>query len=247
MQLIYGSYVHADSEATVQIGRTPVYNDGGQMIGVRERWNVSGFLQAANGAALTTALQQLRLAYAIQGQTIGLFFADGTPTNHILISANCVGGTRVVEGPSFPQGGPSAEYVENGPTFRTYTLAVEGTVLTHIGLLAFNETLSFQGTTGPRVVWKQTLNGFPQRQQTTDRTTQKITQAGSAIGQFAYPVVPGPLWPAYELVEQRNISPGNPKRTGPVGRPTYVEWPVSWRYAFETGVPATGQPNRWLG
>src|SRR5262249_51742549 len=80
-----------------------------------------------------------------------------------LISAVCQGGTRVVRGPSFPQGF-GGEY----STYRTYSLAVEGDVPLRDDniVLAHEESLEFEGTGGPIRVWIPVARGSWVRQPT---------------------------------------------------------------------------------
>ncbi len=46
MYLKYGSYHHADNEASVAISKDGLFARGGMSYGVRERWTISGRLQA---------------------------------------------------------------------------------------------------------------------------------------------------------------------------------------------------------
>ena len=243
MYLKYGAYTHANHECSLVVARTPRFNDGGQQVAVVERWEIAGFIQAASQAALTTALSALASAYALNGQDATLLLDDGvTPTHHQIINANTLGGVRVVQAPSFPQG-RGAEY----STFRSYTITLEAEIPVSGAsslLVFFEEALSFKGG-GPRFVHLQTLTGSPQKQIVAASTPFTATQQGRSIGYASYPTIPAPLWPSSEHVDQRDIAYKSPKRSGPTGSPQYSEYEVSWSYHFEDASSLTGVPNVW--
>jgi hypothetical protein len=241
LYLRYGNYSHATAEASVVIDRIPNFNDGGQQTGYKETWNISGCLQAATQNLLHAEIAILKAAYSIQGQAIGLFFADGNATAHILSTAGTEGGCRVVRGPSFPQG----EGAEAG-LYRTYQISVEADVIDPSAqFISYSETLSFSGG-GPRVAYQTYIYDVPEPFILAAATPYQATQQGQAVGRFAYPVPPGPLWPA-NLMENPQVQLTSPRRKGPVGSPFYTEYPVSWSYRFESASPLTGIPNRWVG
>lgn len=244
MILKYGAYSHANNEASVIVRKTPKFNEGGFAVAMLERWEIAGFLQAANQTALTAAIDSLSAAYAIQGQDLALYLDDGaTRTSHAIASAATIGGTRVVQAPSFPQGA-GAEY----STFRSYAIAVEAEIPT-VGpqtLLFFEESLVFSGG-GPRFVFLQTLNGFPQKQQVAQTTPHQAQQSGRAVGYGAYPFPPAPIWPAAEHRDRRRIDYKTPNRQGTTGaQVSFVEYEVSWAYAFEEATPLSGIPTVWV-
>lgn len=239
----YGSYAHAQNECSLVAAKLPRFNDGGQVVSHVHRFRIEGFLQAASQAALTTALNALKAAYEIQGQDAALLLDDGlTPTHHVLTNSATLGGVRVVEGPSFPEG-RGAEY----GGFRHYRLTLEAEVPVsgYAGLLIFfEESVSFQGG-GPRFVYLQTLTGPPQKQTVADNSPFAAVQSGTSVGYAGYPIVPGPLWPNSEHRGQRHIHYGSPKRSGPAGSPQYSEYEVSWSYQFEDASAMSGVPNVW--
>jgi hypothetical protein len=242
MYLQYGSYRHATNEAAVTITRQTNWNDGGQALGFTESWHITGFLVAASQAALTTALADLKAAYNRQAQNLSLHLDDGTLTNHFLNSAQCIGGTRVTEGPTFPEG-QGAEY----STFRSYSIVVQGEVADpRVRLLTWSESLAFSGG-GPMYVHLQPITGLPVKQQVADATTYRVTQSGEAVGRFTYPSPPGPIWPAALLPHLNQFHQRTPRRSGPIGSPDYTEFPITWSYSFESAVSLRGNPIRWLG
>jgi len=236
MFLQYGSYIHDTNEAAVTIARVPQYNEGGIQTGFRETWRIRGILQAATADLLSISIRLLNVAYSIQDRNIGLFFDNGFPTAHVLLSSRTLGGIRVVDGPNWPEG-EGAEY----STFRTYEITLEGDVPDRrIGLLAWTESITFSGG-GPRFVMQQPLNGIPVRQKVAEATPFQAQQVGAAVGHFSYPIASAPLWPADEHRDQRRIERGQPKRHGN----GYAEFPIQWSYSFEAAAPLLGLPRLW--
>jgi len=240
MYLKYGSYQHASGETAVVITKQGLFTDTGIARGVRERWDIQGRLQAASPAAVTTALNALAAAYAVQGLDIGFYEDDNTPTSHFIDSSATNGGVRVVSPPSFPQG-RGAEY----STFRTYTLSVEAEWLAaDQTLLNWRETLRFTGG-GPQFAFLQPITGVPVKQVLRQATTYKATQSGEAVGFQSYPSPPGPIWPTAEHVQQRQIHYELPRRMGKTGLATLTDYKISWSYEFESATPLLGLPSGW--
>lgn len=239
MKIRYGIHTHAVAECELQISRTRSFSEGGVDVGYTERWNLNGLLLAENNVALSIAIDTLNDAYAIQGQDIALLNDDGTRTAHRLRSKDCVGGTRVVEGPSFPEGS-AMEYV----SYRTFAVAVEGVVARKdVNLLAWTESISSEGG-GALDIHLQTLTGKPQKQRVAEHTPYKVVQEGIAVGQWRYPTPPQPIWPGDEVRPRRRINRKAPKRSGPMGSPQFTEFEISWRYEFESAGELQGDPTR---
>lgn len=240
MYLKYGSYSHAANEAEIGITRTPLFNDGGQQWGCKETWRITGLLLGTSASDINTKCAALKAAYIDSGYSLGLYFDDGTLTNHAMDSNLTRGGLRVIEGVSFPVGDGT-----EGATQRTYSIVVEGEFpdTTIIGV-SWSETLSFEGG-GPLYTHLQTLNGLPQKQLLCEATPYRVTQEGEAVGQFNYPLPAGPLWPG-ALKQAPSIRKRNPRRFGPLGNASYYEFPITWQYVFESATPLGGNPSRWL-
>lgn len=244
MQYRWGSYLSAVAEAGISIQREDVMSEAsGLLVGYRETWTLNGFLQANTPYLLTAAVIGLELAFSQNNQLLQLIAPDGQTVLRQMLPLGALGGTRVVQGPSYPEDGrASAEY----STYRTYTVSVMGgyayATTPSTALLAFHEQLSFTGG-GPRFVFRQPLNGLPQKQSVADSTPYRVVQRGSAVGLSAYPVPPPPLWPDAEHQDQRRIEFGNPKKMGGMTGIVLVEWPAEWEYHFEDSGPLTGTPN----
>lgn len=247
MKLRYGNWVSDDSECEVVITRTPVYTDGGLMVGYKERWNISGFAQAANTAAMTSALTTRKLAFLRQGQSIALLTSANVLTNHWLDTRDCYGGIKVVDGVSFPVGG-GAEYSATN-SFRQWTAAIEGEVKIQgmpDPIISYYESLSFQGG-GPRRVFLETLTGLPQEQVVALATMYRVIQEGECVGTYTYPFPNLPIWPAAEDRPARDLRRTSPRKIGPPGSFVYTEWKTAWHYEFTSSVPLLGEPILQVG
>ena len=242
MKLRYGTYTHDTGEATVAISRDPILNEAGEIVELRERWDVSGFLQAPSPSELTSKIEALRNAYSVNGRNLSLIFDNGTATAHSIKTALTSGGTRVVSGPNFPIG-DGAEY----STFRSYSIALEAILKFSNGesLISWQQTLTLIGG-GPRFVHLQTLRGLPRKQFTAQSTPYRATQTGSAVGRFGYPPPAAPLFPADEQVDKRIIRPASPKRIGSGAYLDYTDYRIDWTYSFESDSPLNGLPGRWV-
>jgi len=241
-KLKWGSYTHDLSEAGVRIRFEPIYSEGGQRIGNTHIWEIEGELQAASQANVSTAISSLIDAYASDGQDLILAFDDDTSSTHVLLNDDCFGGTRVVMGPEFPRY-EGSEYVNR----RSFKLVVEGDVLslqTDL-LLAYEEMLSFTGG-GPLTVHIELDVGPPQKQQTRDQTTYRVTQSGSSVGLYTR-YIPPPIWPDAEVIPRRRIDRKAPRRVGPAGAPEFRDYETTWSYEFESADELVGEPNLWPG
>lgn len=242
----YGNYPHPANEVLLaSILKAAIWNEGGFSIGYKETWGLRGFLQAPDVPSLTVAIATLKNAYSVNGYSAGLYLDDGaTPTAHVLNSAASISGVKVVGGVNFDDDGHQAEY----STFRRYAITLEAEFLTAApnDLLAFHESLSFEGTGGPRFAMVELLVEPPQKQTINRRTPCRVIQDGAAVGVKTWPTAPGPMWPDAEHVDRRRIVPKSPRRVGPKGRPSYRDFETTWHYEFEAAGVLSGNPNLWI-
>jgi len=240
MYLAYGSYRHDQWEASYTTSASALENEAGQQYAVRRTWNIHGTLLAATPALLAARYALLQLAYSRWYQNL-YFFDDNGTALEALTNAGSLTGVKIIQPPAAPQDGPG-EYT----TFRNYSIVATADYPTAGAanpLKNFRESLSFSGG-GPRRAVVECVNVPPQDQITALWTARRIVQSGSAVGMYAYPPVPGPIFPGFEEVQ--SDPPGNPQYGSPVLRNgLYVDWPVSWSYAFIAGVSLYGLPNRW--
>lgn len=238
MILYWGDYTHTANEAAVSISRNTEFSEDGLPKTRRDRWDIEGRYHADSQAALISGLSTLVTAYSTHGKDLYLKYDDGT-TLHYLLTADCVGGTKVVAGPSFPEGrGAEAS------TYRTYAISVEGEVELDEspGIIQWQETISWYGG-GPMYTFLQVLNGLPQKQLVAQSTPYEAEQSGSAIGYGGYPSPPNPIWYS-ELEMNPRITRGTPRRKGRGGNVQFVEFPISWSYKYKSIYPfATVNPT----
>lgn len=238
MYFQYGNYKHAVNEASINIGWTPMKDQKGRIYGKRHIWTINGEIQAASQSALSTALLSLEAAYAVNGAgLVGLFFDDGTPTQHVITPNNMLRGVTIE---NFQYGDSrSAEY----STFRTYSIGLEilEKITINTNAIDFTETLSLSGG-GPRHVFLQPLNGLPIKQRVAEATTYKAVQSGQATGLFSYPRIPPPLFPAFEHRDQRQISMTSPETQDNLR----TQFTVTWQYLFESPAPLRALPHAVL-
>lgn len=241
MILSFGNYAHPDHEAEVRIEVEHLRDQGNQFYAYRERWTISGFLQAADQNSVIAAVAALEAAYFSDNKDLILKGNDGSTVAAQMLTRNAIGGLRVVSGPSYPEG-KGGEF----STYRSYNIAVEGLFSTGtVQVMAWTESLSFRGTGGYRFVHQQPLIGLPVKQQTALLTPIRVLQRGRATGFFGYPPVPPPQWPDAVKQDEIEITKSLPKRYGPPGNPTYVEFDVEWSYPHEGVGPFIGNPTPW--
>lgn len=231
----YGSYRHEEADVTISsFGSAVQWTARGQPQLVRKSMAISGVIFADTVSALTDKLRALETAYAKQYQNAGLYDETGTATAHVLTTGNSLGGVRS-SGVTYPTG-DGAEYT----TYRSYSVTLEADYFVNgVTILDFNETLTFNGTCGPRKIIIECLTGEAVEQTVNQKTKMTATQSGSSIGWLSMPSPPQPLWPGNEIVESRSITNGSAKWVN--GQ--RVEFPISWSYSFQSTTPLTGTPH----
>jgi hypothetical protein len=237
MYLKYGSYSHNTGECDINISRKSEYNDAMNRWAIRERWQINGLLTNPTGdlSTMQTLTGSLITAYGTEGLDLTFHLPDDSVTQHALYTANCLGGTKVIKPVSFPTG-EGTEAI----TYRTYTVVVEGLILVGSETLkSFSETLTFSGG-GPAYGHLECMIGLPVKQKLRNYTIYRVTQSGEAVGILAYPAVPGPIWPP-ALIKAPRIQRKSPRKYGS----SYIDYPTTWSYEFESSAVLVGNPNVW--
>lgn len=240
MILAYGNYRFALDEVAIAIQKTTVENDARQPLAIRETWTLNGMLMSRTGqpSELTQRIAALQSAFAVNGRDLVLYLADGvTPSAHALRSLATIGGVRVTQPPSFPDGS-GAQYA----TFRTFTATLEADVPVVDAankLISFSETLEFSGG-GPVYGFLEPLADQPVKQMLKRNSAFAATQSGQAVGYLAYPQPPSPIWPESQLTLP-DVRLTSPKRSGE----SFMEYGVSWSYRFMSATPLDGVPTAW--
>lgn len=237
MYVKYGEHQFDAGEVGLSTSREGIFVDG-MAKSVIETFFCSGQLHAADADALTTAINLMQTRLAVQGQNFGLYQDNGTATSVYRASADCLGGLRVIGPVSFTDL-RRAEYT----TFVNYTFTIQGEVFNpSVAILSWQEDIRIHGG-GPQYVWQTYLEGLPQRQVLYQNTPYMATQSGSAVGYLGRPLAPQPLWPDALLPTESDYGTSSPRRIGPVGSPSYVEFGISWSYSFMSPYPFFGSPH----
>lgn len=243
MIITYGSYSHDANENWFQIHARFRHNKLGRPQSIINRWTIWGVKKAASQAALTTALNSLEAAYSADGYDLYVYLNDGTTaTQHFLLNSGTVDGVRVKD-ISYPDRDPrhgqsGCEYVNR----RTYRIILEAEVVDADAypLVSWEETVIGIGTGGPIFIQKGALTGPPQRQIIQQQSSFQAIQIGRAVGYLDYPgQIASPIWPNDEHLEKRRITPETPK----FGLIRNTEYPISWRYEFESTSQLVGNPT----
>lgn len=234
----YGNYQHAVSEVSLQIAVRAIESEVGVIYAHAVTYSIAGRIKADTVAATTTALADLEAAYKLQARDFTLFEDDATTvTQHKILTANTMGGTRVTAAVAYPSSA-GAEYT----TYRNYTATIEADVLvdTNDRILSWSEEINTEGTAGPEFIHLPTLTGTWPRQRVTDRSTVLISQSGSAVGLRTWPDFPAPL------IADPGALRGKPRfnrRTPRYRNGERWEHPISWSYNFEVATVAQVFPT----
>jgi hypothetical protein len=245
MILKYGSYAHDASETWWDISARFTFNPMGRPRSVINRWTIWGTKVQLDGdqGALTTQINLLEAAYSDHGKDLVIYENDGsTPTQHFLLNAGSIDGVQVKDisylavDPRYGQSG--VEYLFK----RTYRIIVEAELVADdaFALTSWEERVVGIGNGGPIFIMKGALTGPPQPQIIQQQSSFRTIQMGRAVGYLGYPgFIATPIWPQYEHLERRQVIPETP-RFGPVRN---VDFPISWRYEFESSSALVGQPT----
>ena len=240
MILQWGNYNFGLNSAEVMIDRSDQLDEAQNAWAYEERWKVRVFLDNPTASAVTMAanLARLEQAFSSNGKDLKLLLANGTPSHHVLLNSQTIGGTRITKRPSYPEG-KGYQY----GTFRTvdFEVAALVPVSNRSSLTSFIETLSTEGG-GPRYGHLEPLTGSPIKQLLKRNTIWRAVQQGSAVGRDGWPQPPAPLWPD-ALVDPQGfgIQKQSPSRIGD----SWVNYQVSWTYLFEAASRRIGNPNFW--
>lgn len=125
---------------------------------------------------------------------------------------------------------------------RTFHATIRGEFRTGTGLYAWKERLMIKGTGGPKFRYMPSLAGAPVSQVLQQQTTYFYIQQGMAVGRYSYIAPPGPLWPAVEHLEHREIEYVTPEEIRyDSGTNTLIGqmYTTRWRYVMEATIAQT--------
>lgn len=248
MQLRIGTYPF-DANGTEITTRTEIFrNDATVPYKRKDSMQVQGYLSITGSTPqeqqdnCTAQMSELTSVLAKPYQDIVFLTNDGSESATFLKNQGSINGVVVTSGPNFPDGmsGYTAVQRFDFTAEAEYYLPNNSGVNINTLLLSFTETLSFSGG-GPRYIWKESIRGLPQKQLTCANTIYKVTQSGSSVGLRAYPLPPGPKWPA-NLLHSPDITKTTPKK---MGLSNYEGYGINWSYEFASGTPLLGVPTLW--
>lgn len=199
-------------------------------------WNVSGELLGSTQSELIAANAALAKACGKQYQDLKFYADDGTTLAFALINAVSMDGVKIMNFRNPPIPGQFATAI--GFEFTAEASYIYASNVTN-PVLEYQETLTITGG-GPRYGFVECVNAAPVKQLIIPQTVSLATQSGRATGLGAWPTVPGPLWPADELPDQRSITRESPQRDGA----GFSMYQVSWTYQFAAVVVFNGQPRK---
>jgi len=237
MFLRYGAYTFANDSVEVSMQIQTLNNDRGVPYAQIRMANVKGYLDGSNTIELSASAALLASALATPFLDFGLFTDAGLLSHVAILNSGSTTGVTL-SGPNFDTG-KGAELA----TLRSFSFTVRAEYPLSPGvfvLQSFSERISMTGTGGPRFVIREALTGLPQKQYTSQRTKCRATQSGTAVGYLSEPIVPTPLWPNDEKLDERSITWTSPKFRGG----GFQDYAVNWSYNFEANFPFIGYPNK---
>lgn len=239
MYVTYGAYRHPDNEVNLTSFESITrYSPRNRRMVTKQRMHISGDLIYTGQAALAPKIAQLIDAYATEDQTLALWHDDGTVTRHRLESSstnsNNISGVKIAYR-SWPKGDPE-EYA----TARTFYIIAEADYRDlDSELIEYHDRVRIRGTAGPRRRFLEFARGPAQAQITVQQTLQEIVQEGFAVGFDGWPnVVPGPISPTNELVDERVIDNQGPTFAGAA----FTHYRINWRYVMVHNTNVGGFP-----
>lgn len=241
MYIKYGSYAHTREQASLMsLTVRPLLSERGFRKSIIAEATVHGeFIIGAGDDQydISTLISGLEAAFSVDGQDWGLYHDDNTPTPHFLDSdhPDSLTGNQVVM-KSFPanHGGEYATGREFAYTIRNEFMSAESLIL------EYQETISHQGTAGPRVEWTEFRTGPPLYRVQSEQSIQTIRQSGYAVTIGTYLDPPPPILPPpYELQHLRTISRTTPTRF-PQG---FMGYKIHWDYVYNTPTVAPAFPT----
>jgi hypothetical protein len=238
MQAKWGTFSFLSNGCSVTSRTRLVQAETGRVVRYITRVSVAGWLEGDSQSSLALQEDQLRAVLLDQYRDFKFLTDANAATPLSLLNSESLSGVRVVDGPVFADA-DGAEYA----TVRRFSFDLEAEFIVRgaeNAVLSWTETVAITGTGGPVRNWRVPINAFPPiRQTVTPRSIVRATQTGRGVGHIRYPATPRPLWPQYERLEMRALSPQSPRSLGRAA----VEWPVQWSYTFESDVPLVGFPS----
>jgi hypothetical protein len=242
MFLRYGNFSLELGEAEISTQRQVLDNEAGQPVTVRHQWTIGvtmGGPKTSSPALVDSRLAALTAAFNENGKDLILTMPDGSSASQLALrSVDSLSGVRVVQQPSVTTL-RDAGYVTN----LRCTIVVEALYRaknSSLLLRSFQETLLIEGG-GPEFGFLYPKIGFPIKQQLREATTFRAIQSGSAVGMYARPGIPAPIFALHQLRAPRRRLQSPTRHAN-----AYTDFGVEWEYEFESITPLVGNPHVWV-
>lgn len=227
MQFFYGSYAHDENELTVQVSERTERTVAGLPLKRVTTYRVRG-RKVGSPSQITAAMAALVDAYSVDGRDFVGLDDDGNATYYRLISADTIGGVRVLSLPCIPaaQGADYATKVD-------YEIVLEAQYQLTAGdaFDDFAETISLEGG-GPLLTVIEVVQGPPIEQIVAEQTQFICRQSGSATSYSPAVQVPLPLFPA------KRVTWKQPSITRFLDNSTQIfRYRYQWDYEFRSATP----------
>jgi hypothetical protein len=243
MILRYGNHSRANGEVEVVISRNALRTEANTPWAYEEMWALNGMIvsQAGSLADIKAKTAALEAAFEFDGSDVKLMNPNGTTvSHHQILNANTLGGVKIATPISYQDGkGPQ------GVCYRNWSCQLKAVIpfatsALETRLHSFTESVEFQGG-GFRRGTVETLVGRPVPQTFRQRTSCKVVQRGEAVGLYAYPSIPSPIWPVALADGAPVVTYGQPKRDSG----SLTMFPISWQWTFDSPTPLSGRPHIW--
>lgn len=235
MQVKYGSYPFNADDVAISHTKRAMRAETGLRTGIIDMWVLTFRLRGDTQAEITTAVNALYSAFAVDGKDLVLLDNDGNNSAFITDSGSTTSGVRVkdIDFPNLANGQYSF-YIDG-----VVSLEAE-TVTNQDANLVYSDTLSISGNGGPKTVILETARGLPITQTTRQRTVVRGMQSGTAKALGAVPNKPLIMFPNLLINEgvQESITSGIEG-----GKIVYT---LNWSYPYQSSNYFSGIPQARL-
>jgi hypothetical protein len=239
----YGSYTHASGEVEISNSRQSLLTQAETVYAEMVTINLRGTLIGDGVTAIDGQLLALADAYSRDGEDFVVFDdISGTNLANSLFSSQTLGGIRVMQRPSLPDGRNASQV-----TFLNYQISLQALVQnanSDTDLRSYSEVLQFSGG-GTRTAYLETRVGLPEEQTLTQNQIYRAVQSGQSVGLYERPTAPDPIWPSNIVTAEPDITKTSARRVGAGARETLMDFGIRWRYQFESAQPLVGVPGTW--
>lgn len=244
---VLGTYTHAVGECRVDIFRRMLKTEAQTTWAVEESWVIEGLLLTTKStsssarADIAAKMTRLERAYSLDGGDIYLMMPDGGISANYLLGAGTLGGIRVSEPPSYPEGTGAEGATKRKYQIRLIAIRPLATRLLDTAYKSFEESVSYSGG-GQEYGHIQPRVGPGVKQLLTRNLTFRAVQRGSSVKiHGGYGPVPSPIWPSAVRFSEPLVTDGHPEVVGN----DLINWPRSWQWEFEATYRLVGQPHIW--